>query len=62
MAEAICDRVAIINQGRIQTQGTVQELMTLHEAGNLTEIFLQLVGRPEQAEILQVLREDHPGS
>lgn len=62
VAEAICDRVAIINQGRIQTQGTVQELMTLHEAGNLTEIFLQLVGRPEQAEILQVLREDHPGS
>ena len=60
VAEAICDRVAIINQGRIATLGTVDELKDLHltGGGNLEDVFLELIGSPEDREIIQVLRED----
>ncbi len=60
VAEAICDRVAIINEGRIATQGTVQELKELHNAGggNLEDVFLSLIGSPDDREVIQVLRED----
>ena len=58
--EAICDRVAIINEGRIATQGTVQELKELHTSGggNLEDVFLKLIGSPDDREVIQVLRED----
>ena len=60
VAEAICDRVAIINEGRIATQGTVEELKQLHTAGggNLEDVFLELIGNPDDREVIQVLRED----
>ena len=58
VAEAICDRVAIIVQGRIVTLGTVQELKELHTAGDgrLEDVFLELVGQPEDREVLAILR------
>ena len=60
VAEAICDRVAIINEGKIATQGTVDELKALHTqgGGNLEDVFLELIGNPDQAEVIQVLRQD----
>ena len=60
VAEAICDRVAIINEGAVATQGTVDELKDLHTqgGGNLEDVFLELIGSPDQQEIIQVLRED----
>ena len=60
VAEAICDRVAIVNAGGIATLGTVQELKELHNAGggNLEDVFLKLIAAPGDAEVLQVLRED----
>ncbi len=58
VAEAICDRVAIIVHGRIVTLGTVAELKELHTRGDgrLEDVFLELVGRPEDREVLAVLR------
>ncbi len=58
VAEAICDRVAIIVRGRIVTLGTVAELKELHTRGDgrLEDVFLELVGRPEDREVLAVLR------
>ncbi len=58
VAEAICDRVAIIVQGRIVTLGTVDELKELHTAGDgrLEDVFLELVGQPEDREVLAILR------
>ena len=58
VAEAICDRVAIIDQGRIVTLGTVAELKDLHTrgGGRLEDVFLELVGRPEDREVLAVLK------
>jgi ABC-2 type transport system ATP-binding protein len=62
VAEAICDRVAIVNEGVVATQGTVEELKDLHTqgGGNLEDVFLELVGNPDQADVIQVLRQDRP--
>jgi len=63
VAEAICDRVAMIHRGEIATQGTVAELKDLHTAGggDLEEVFLTLVGSPDEARVIEVLREDAEG-
>jgi len=60
VAEAICDRVAIIDKGEIAALGTVDELKALHDArdGRLEDVFLKLVGVTDEADVLQVLRED----
>lgn len=43
-AEALCDCIAIMDKGQIVTQGTVPELLALHEAKNLEEVFLKTTG------------------
>jgi sodium transport system ATP-binding protein len=48
--EKLCDRVAIMHQGRILTQGTLEELRVRHGESDLEEIFFQLVGANEAAE------------
>lgn len=60
VAEAICDRVAIINKGLLVASGTVEELKQMHTegGGRLEDVFLSLVGSREEAGVLDVLRED----
>jgi sodium transport system ATP-binding protein len=41
--EKICDRVAIVSKGRIQTSGTLAELRDRHGQSDLEELFFQLV-------------------
>lgn len=41
--EKLCDRVAIISQGRIQMQGTLADLRTQHGEDDLEELFFRLV-------------------
>jgi lipooligosaccharide transport system ATP-binding protein len=43
-AEKLCDRVAIMDGGKIVTIDTPQRLMEVH-GGNLEEVFLKLTGR-----------------
>jgi lipooligosaccharide transport system ATP-binding protein len=43
-AERLCDRVAIMDRGRIVTIDTPQNLMAEH-GGNLEEVYLKLTGR-----------------
>jgi len=59
VAEAICDRVAIIHQGTIIALGTVAELKALHTegGGRLEDVFLALVGGPDETGVLDILRE-----
>jgi ABC-2 type transport system ATP-binding protein len=61
VAEAICDRVAIIHRGSIIALGSVDELKALHTegAGRLEDVFLALVGSPDEAGVLDVLRDDN---
>jgi ABC-2 type transport system ATP-binding protein len=57
VAEAMCDRVAIIQHGRIVASGTVEELRHQHQAGDasLEELFLKLTGGVQARELAEVL-------
>jgi ABC-2 type transport system ATP-binding protein len=43
--ETVCDRVAILHEGRLRALGRVDDLRREH-GGNLEEVFLKLVGWP----------------
>ncbi|MGE3174985.1 MAG: ABC transporter ATP-binding protein [Planctomycetota bacterium] len=43
-AEQICDRVGILAHGRLQAEGTIQELRAQRGDGSLEDIFLRLTG------------------
>ena len=43
-AEELCDRIAIMDGGKIVTEGTVPELLKKHKAKNLEEVFLSTTG------------------
>ncbi|HTY07517.1 MAG TPA: ABC transporter ATP-binding protein [Gemmatimonadales bacterium] len=57
VAEAMCDRVAIIQHGRIVAEGTVNDLRRQHQAGDasLEELFLKLTGGAQARELAEVL-------
>ena len=42
VAEKLCDRIAIINKGKIVTCGTMEEIKKQHEWESLEKIFLEL--------------------
>ncbi len=44
-AEALCDRVAIIDYGRLIAVGPPKELIEKHGSKNLEEVFLKITGR-----------------
>jgi ABC-2 type transport system ATP-binding protein len=57
IAENMCDRIGIINQGRLIAAGTMAELRALGKGeSSLEDIFLSLTGGAEYAEIAEVLR------
>ena len=43
-AEALCDRIAIVDRGKIVTLGTPAQLKKQHRASNLEEVFLKVTG------------------
>jgi ABC-2 type transport system ATP-binding protein len=43
-AEALCQRLAIMDKGQIVTGGTVPELLAQHQANTLEEVFLKTTG------------------
>jgi ABC-2 type transport system ATP-binding protein len=58
VAEALCDRIAILTGGRIRAMGTMEELRREAEVGTagLEEVFLKLTGGDEVAELVASLR------
>jgi ABC-2 type transport system ATP-binding protein len=58
VAEALCDRIAIIQDGRIRAMGTMDELRAEAEAGaaGLEEVFLRLTGGEAVAELMASLK------
>jgi ABC-2 type transport system ATP-binding protein len=58
VAEALCDRIAILHQGRIRAQGTMSELRAEAAAGTagLEEVFLKLTGSEPVTGLIAALR------
>ena len=50
-AEELCDRVGIIDHGKLIGLGTPQELMIRSNVKNLEEVFIALTGRKIREEI-----------
>lgn len=48
-AEELCDRVGIIDQGKLIALGTPNELMEQHNAEDLEEVFIKLTGKQLRA-------------
>jgi ABC-2 type transport system ATP-binding protein len=42
--EYLCDRVALVNKGKIAVEGDPQELKRRFEAQNLEEVFAKVIG------------------
>ncbi len=59
VAEVLCDRIAIINEGEIIALGSMDELRTQSEGRgvHLEEIFLKLTGGEAMADVIESLRE-----
>ncbi|MEO6865765.1 MAG: ABC transporter ATP-binding protein [Gemmatimonadaceae bacterium] len=56
VAETLCDRVAIMQNGKIAAMGTMAELRSSnHENNSLEEIFLRLTGEQAARSALEVL-------
>lgn len=47
VAEQLCDRIIIINNGKIVSEGTLEYLKLTNPGMNLEEIFVKLTGKPE---------------
>ena len=60
VVEAVCDRMAIIKEGVIIAQGTMDDLRRQVDSGeeaDLEEIFLKVTGTGEMAEVVASLQE-----
>jgi ABC-2 type transport system ATP-binding protein len=59
VAEALCDRIAILSQGDIIALGTMDELRSQAHAGgaHLEEIFLKVTGGEAMADVIEGLRD-----
>jgi ABC-2 type transport system ATP-binding protein len=52
VVEELCDRIGIINQGRLIALGTVEEIISQTETKNLEEAFIAVTGGFEEKELL----------
>ena len=58
IAEKMCDRIGIINEGRLIAEGTMEELKLKAESqGSLEDIFFSLTGGPDMQKIAEFLGE-----
>ncbi len=57
IAERMCDRVGIIDRGRLLACGTMEELRAAGGTGTLEDIFLQVTGGAEVEEMAKHLEE-----
>jgi sodium transport system ATP-binding protein len=48
-AEKLCDRVAILHQGCILAEGTLEELRERYREPDLEELFFQLISQHDEA-------------
>ena len=52
IVEELCDRIGIINQGRLVALGTIEEIIAQTETKTLEEAFIAITGGVEEKELL----------
>lgn len=52
IVEELCDRIGIINQGRLVALGTIEEIIDKTKTGTLEEAFIAITGGVEERELL----------
>jgi ABC-type Na+ transport system ATPase subunit NatA len=45
--EALCDRVAVVHDGKVVATGTLAEFEGSHRRHYFEQVFLRLIGEPE---------------
>lgn len=55
IAQALCDRIAILHRGEIVALGSVHELRVLQGKETLEDIFLTLTGTPEERRLANII-------
>ena len=57
IAEKMCDRIGIINEGKLIAEGNLEELRSLSKEGNtsLEDLFLELTGNEDVVDIVEAL-------
>ncbi len=58
LAERICQRVGIINEGRLMAVGTLDELKSRFYGTDLEDVLLKLIGGTEDRELIEFLRSE----
>jgi len=58
LAERICERVAIINEGRLRAMGTLDELKSKFCGTDLEDVLLKLTGGAEDSELIEFLKTE----
>jgi ABC-2 type transport system ATP-binding protein len=59
VAEELCDRIAIIQNGTVVSCGTMDELRARSRSGaGLEQIFMELTGGEEMADVIRVLKDE----
>ncbi|MEM1798287.1 MAG: ABC transporter ATP-binding protein, partial [Candidatus Jordarchaeales archaeon] len=53
LAEELCERVGIIDQGRLREVGSPEELKEKYGAKNLEEVFFQVTGRKATKDMIE---------
>ena len=55
VVETLCDRVAILNKGRLVAEGAIGELKEMTAQASLVDVFSHLTADPDQADLTQAL-------
>src|SRR5579872_7100523 len=55
IAQALCDRIAILDKGNIVALGSMAELRSLQGKASLEDIFLHLTGTPEERTLASII-------
>jgi ABC-2 type transport system ATP-binding protein len=61
VVERVCDRVVILNQGRIIADGKVEELKDMTKQNSLEDVFSELTSSGDISEIVRALSESVTG-
>ncbi|MFC1487640.1 ABC transporter ATP-binding protein [Thermoproteota archaeon] len=62
IVEELCDRIGIINQGRLVALGTVNEIISQTKTNTLEEAFIAITGGVEEKELLAWREQKDVGS